>query len=778
MRNSEKLFPYEYKKFKPYIIVKDGIIKKASSGFVKLINYDKQEINGKNINEIFRLIRIYPEVDERDLFEQKEYFIFDSMFKAKIVTLKKDEMKKRGEYVYTFIQKYEKSIKQKMNFFEKIQFYSDKSVGIALFSYPDFILLKANKNFYDFLYQETTKRENIIGKKIIEHIETKVEIGFWNKIWERILKTGETYSVKEYKHIKMDGKVAYYSINITPIKEKGIIKYSIVTVKEITNDVLKRKKLEKQALLIKEQKDQLEAIIKNISDGIAIVDKNLRYELLNDSAKKIFYNFENIEKYNDTLKNTTYYDCDGNEIPYEKLVGFRVLRGERVENFIQTIKHPDKILHVSTFGSPIYDKNGEISKAVLCFRDITEQVNYEEILKTQMEHFYEIIDSLELPLIRITYPDFVIIEMNKKAKEFIKGVVPQFHMNLDTINEGQILKSLSIDYKKEEIYRYIVEMEKNKNTIKIENAEIIKKDKKIYSNLIFQPILNSSGEIYEILMVIIDITREVEQREAMEKVLKMQGEIFAFITHEFKTPLSIISAAVQTMESLCKDELSEKAKGYIKRIKQSCLQQIRLVNNLLDIVRADAGYLKVNKKNIDIVKLTRAIIDLVFIYAKQKDIDIYFISNTHSKIVAIDEEKYERILLNLLSNAIKYTPPKKNIYVYILERKKGICLEVKDEGVGIPENKQYIIFQRFGQIDNSLSRSCEGTGIGLYLTKLFVDVLNGNIEFSSSVGEGTCFKIFLPYEIIEENETYKNKENFEDIRLIQNVNIEFSNIYN
>ncbi|SKA96435.1 PAS domain S-box-containing protein [Caloramator quimbayensis] len=776
MGNGEKSLPYKSKKFKPYVIVKDGIIKKVSSNFIKLINYDKQEIEGKSIEEVFKLIRIYPEVDENDLFGKKEYFIFDSMFKVRVVTIIKDEMKKRGEYVYTFIERNKKYIRQKLSFFERIQFYSDNSLGIAFFSYPDFILLKANKNFYKYLYESTSKRENLIGKKIKNEIEANYNSSFWGKIWECILKTGEGYNVKEYRHIKSNGDTAYYNIQITPIKEKKEIKCCIVSIKDITDDVLKRKELERQASIIKQQRDELEAIIKNISDGIAVVDKELNYELLNDTIKEIFYDFDSIKRYGDSLKNTKYYDKDGNIISFENFIGCRVLRGERIENFLQIIKRPDRTVYVSTFGSPIYDKNGEIAKAVLCFRDITEQINYEEILKTQMEHFYKIIDSLELPLVRITYPDFVIIEMNKRAKEFIKEIVPRFHMNLDMIKEDHILKYFPIDYKKEETYIYILEMEKNKNPVKIENVEIIKKDKKIYSNLIFQPILNSSGEIYEILMIIIDITHEVEEKEAIAKLLKMQGEIFSFITHEFKTPLSIISAAVQAMEFLCKDELSERAKGYIKRIKQSCLQQLRLVNNLLDIVRADAGYLKVYKKNIDIVKLTRYITESVSIYAKQKDINIHFISDTQSKIIAIDDEKYERILLNLLSNAIKYTQPKKNIFVNISTIENSICLEVKDEGIGIPKDKQDIVFQRFGQIDNSLSRSCDGTGIGLCLTKLFVDALGGRIELISNEGKGSSFKIYLPDFIIELEES-KNKQTFEDSRLIQNVNIEFSNIY-
>lgn len=154
-------------------------------------------------------------------------------------------------------------------------------------------------------------------------------------------------------------------------------------------------------------------------------------------------------------------------------------------------------------------------------------------------------------------------------------------------------------------------------------------------------------------------------------------------------------------------------------IRLNSFRQLRLVNNILDITRANAGRIKVNKSNIDIIFMTKAIVDSVYTYASQKSIDIIFSSSVKQKIVGIDDEKYERILLNLLSNAIKFTPEGKSISVKILSRRDGICIEVKDKGIGIPQEKADIIFERFGQVDSSLSRQAEGTGIGyLWLRNL------------------------------------------------------------
>ncbi|WP_278329957.1 sensor histidine kinase [Clostridium magnum] len=200
----------------------------------------------------------------------------------------------------------------------------------------------------------------------------------------------------------------------------------------------------------------------------------------------------------------------------------------------------------------------------------------------------------------------------------------------------------------------------------------------------------------------------------------MKDEFLSMISHELRTPLNVIITAIQAINYICYKELSDSGKKYIGMISQNNFRQLRLVNNLLDITRANAGSIKISKKNIDIVFLTKAIIDSVYSYASNKGITINFTSSFNNKIIAIDDEKYERILLDLLSNAIKFTTSGKFVVVNLCSIQESICIEVKDNEIGIPANKMDIIFERFGQVDSSLSRQAEGTGIGLSLVKKFV----------------------------------------------------------
>ncbi|QNU67723.1 PAS domain S-box protein [Ruminiclostridium herbifermentans] len=277
------------------------------------------------------------------------------------------------------------------------------------------------------------------------------------------------------------------------------------------------------------------------------------------------------------------------------------------------------------------------------------------------------------------------------------------------------------------------------------------------------------------------IESEREKNEALQKSIEMKDEFLALISHEFKTPLTVINSAIQALELLCKEELSPKAKWFISKIRQNSYRQLRLVNNLLDITRFNSGQLKLHQTNEDIVFLTKSITDSVQLYAQQKGIKLYFSSTIKYMEIAIDEEKYERILLNLLSNAIKFTPKGKAINVNVsqktVDKKRMVCIQIKDNGIGIPKDKVNVIFERFGQVDNSLTRQAEGTGIGLSLVKMLVESQDGIIKLDSKVGQGSSFNVFFPARKNRKTKTKPVKCGINDGRLIRAIEVEFSDIY-
>jgi signal transduction histidine kinase len=166
------------------------------------------------------------------------------------------------------------------------------------------------------------------------------------------------------------------------------------------------------------------------------------------------------------------------------------------------------------------------------------------------------------------------------------------------------------------------------------------------------------------------------------------------------------------------------------------------------------------------------------LYAREKRIEMKFNTLLRNKVIAIDEEKYERILLNLLSNAIKYTPPGKLIYINMSKVKDRICVEVKDEGMGIPLRDQDIIFEKYRQVDNCMLKDSQGTGIGLSLVKKLVNVLGGEITVESEEGKGSSFKVYFNETLIDEEESPQVSDwTFDDGQLEHQISIEFSDIF-
>jgi PAS domain S-box-containing protein len=296
---------------------------------------------------------------------------------------------------------------------------------------------------------------------------------------------------------------------------------------------------------------------------------------------------------------------------------------------------------------------------------------------------------------------------------------------------------------------------------------------------------------------ILNITRDISERKRIEflkqkvrqKTLllnktieynKLRTEFFANISHELRTPLNMILGALQLVNikdndcELIKPDI--KIKKYMPIIKQNCYRLLRLVDNLIDITKIDAGYLEISLKNDDIVKVVEDIVQSVATYVESKGLQLIFDTDIEEKYMAFDADKIERIMLNLISNAIKFTKTNGQVYVNIYDNQNTIAITVRDTGIGIPLEKHKEVFERFMQVDKSLSRKREGSGIGLSLVKSLVGMHGGKIYLNKEITEGSEFIIELPVKVLDEinvcNENFNVAENY-----IERIKVEFSDIY-
>lgn len=261
--------------------------------------------------------------------------------------------------------------------------------------------------------------------------------------------------------------------------------------------------------------------------------------------------------------------------------------------------------------------------------------------------------------------------------------------------------------------------------------------------------------------------------------IQLKVDFISNIFHELKTPLNVILGTIQLLNRCCDlgNISNEDLKKYMNIMEQNCYRMIRLVNNLLDINKINAGYYKLRLGNYDIVNIVKSITYSVVDYIESKKIELVFNTSLKSKIIACDPDKMERIILNLLSNAVKFTNPGGKITVCLYENKERVIISIKDTGIGIPEDKLTSIFERYNQIEGINREDNEGTGIGLALVKSLVEMHNGNIRANSKVGVGTEFIIELPSITINVDDYTRMKDIDIKHNRIEKINIEFSDIY-
>jgi signal transduction histidine kinase len=245
--------------------------------------------------------------------------------------------------------------------------------------------------------------------------------------------------------------------------------------------------------------------------------------------------------------------------------------------------------------------------------------------------------------------------------------------------------------------------------------------------------------------------------------------------------LNVILSAGQLLDyklkSLAAPDVYTQVNKHTYLIKQNCYRLIRLVSNLLDITKIDAGYFEINPRNCDIVKLVEDVTLSVAEYVESKNIELIFDTEVEEKSIACDADKIERVILNLLSNSAKFTPEGGSIFVNISIAEDRVIISVKDTGIGITKEIQSRIFDRFVQADDLLKKNNGGSGIGLSLVKAIIELHKGQILLKSEPGFGSEFIIELPDVTISDQCERREPISLENDKRIESAHIEFSDIY-
>ncbi|MBK6622118.1 MAG: response regulator [Saprospirales bacterium] len=240
--------------------------------------------------------------------------------------------------------------------------------------------------------------------------------------------------------------------------------------------------------------------------------------------------------------------------------------------------------------------------------------------------------------------------------------------------------------------------------------------------------------------------QEMEQLEfeKLKELDQMKSRFFADISHEFRTPLTLILGPVDNLLSTQPE--AEQAKQF-NLIKRNAQRLLRLINQLLDLSKLEAGKMKLDLRFENMIPLLRGITFSFESLVEGKNIGLRFESELEIAFLYFDRDKMEQVLTNLLSNAVKFTPEGGEVSVEVKTAEEGewLQIEVADTGPGIPARQLPHVFDRFYQGDEALRIEEAGSGIGLALTKELVELHQGRVSASSVEGHGARFRILLPY---------------------------------
>ena len=274
------------------------------------------------------------------------------------------------------------------------------------------------------------------------------------------------------------------------------------------------------------------------------------------------------------------------------------------------------------------------------------------------------------------------------------------------------------------------------------------------------------GLLYNNQRVKIRKNKELLQKE--QEVDHLKSQFFANITHEFRTPLTLILGPIEMMKS---EAINPKIHQHLDIMKMNAQRLLDLINQLLELSKLESGSLKLHAARGNIVPFIKGIIMSFESIAHTMDIELSVRSSAEQINIFYDREKLEKVMINLLSNAIKFTPEKGQIYVELGKTDTYLEILVRDTGKGIPTDELDLIFNRFYQSEKT--EKTTGTGIGLALVKQLIELHYGSVNVKSEEGFGTEFSIQLPLGDDHLLETEKVNVEISDVLLDKNADIDY-----
>jgi PAS domain S-box-containing protein len=537
----------------------------------------------------------------------------------------------------------------------------------------------------------------------------------------------------------------------------------------------------------------LEAVLENLTEGVVACDSQGVLTTFNRATREFHRLSEKPIPADQWVSNYNLFRDDGRTpMRKEETPLFRALTGEIVRDVEMVIVAQGEELTVVCNGQAIYDDSGKLQGAVVTMRDITEfkkvsneiqtlNRQLEERVQTRTEELQKTNKKLSLEILEREKAENALVESEKRFRTlFEQSPLSVQLLSVDgrTIQVNSAWKRLW-GFSEEFVQEYIL-----KNYNMLEDPQLAEKGiltiirdgfqgrgGKIpaiyYDSTVLEgkargrwvegyiePVLNDAGQVQQVVLIHQDVTEKVEferdlkaARDAAEEASRLKSAFLANMSHEIRTPL----AAILGFSELLKNRQipDEEADEYLAIIDRSGKALTKIIDDILDLSKVEAGRLKIETVSVDLNELINEVFALFRKQAQLRGISIVFENETAAEmLVQTDPARLRQILINLVGNAMKFTQAGEiNTKLEILSSAgdSSLKITVRDTGVGIPTEQQANLFQPFSQIDSSRTRQFGGTGLGLVLSRRLAQAMGGDVYLQSSeIDRGSTFVVILP----------------------------------